>query len=84
MKCEDGNSTVFMASFGDGAIKIFDRRLEEDERAVHVDLVVTSANSFSVYGQKLTSKWRVISSAGTVSPPSKQSPTAALAMTTSM
>lgn len=34
MKCEDGNSTVFMTSFGNGLVKIFDRRLEEDEAIV--------------------------------------------------
>ncbi|EKM61656.1 uncharacterized protein PHACADRAFT_248390 [Phanerochaete carnosa HHB-10118-sp] len=34
MKCEDGNLSVFVASFGDGVMKVFDRRLEEDEAVV--------------------------------------------------
>lgn len=34
MKCEDGNQSVFVASFGNGVMKIFDRRLEEDEAVV--------------------------------------------------
>ena len=52
MKWEDVNNpngSVFLASFADGRVKIFDRRLEEDEA------VVRSYSSHSSWVQKV--KW---------------------------
>ena len=50
MKCEDGStSTVFLTSFGDGKVKIFDRRLEED------DAIVRTYSAHSSWVQKV--KW---------------------------
>lgn len=34
MVCEDGSSSVFLASFADGTVKMFDHRLEEDDAVV--------------------------------------------------
>ena len=34
MTSEEGNSNVFLASFADGAVKVFDRRLEEEDAIV--------------------------------------------------
>lgn len=34
MSSEEGVSKVFLASFADGAVKVFDRRLEEEDAIV--------------------------------------------------
>lgn len=49
MKYEDNVSTVFLAGFGDGMVKIFDRRLDDD------DAIVRSYSSHSSWVQKV--KW---------------------------
>ncbi|KAI0348333.1 hypothetical protein BDW22DRAFT_1350515 [Trametopsis cervina] len=47
MTSEEGTSTVFWAGFGDGTVKVFDRRLEED------DAIVRSYSAHSAWVQNV-------------------------------
>lgn len=49
MTSEDGNSTVFLASFADGTVKVFDRRLEEE------DAIVRTYHAHSAWVQNVKS-----------------------------